>query len=92
MKRWKKHKKHSKKYKTNVTELSISGQNYYAVIEYMLLNETDDDTNILDCSPMQFEVIDKRSYETLKQCETYAEAEAYKQECGDGKDMYISLG
>ena len=85
-------KKAFKKYKTEVTELSVSGQSYYAVIEYMLLKESDDDTNILDCSPMQFEVVDKETYETLKQCDTYAEAEAYQQEHGDGKDLYISLG
>lgn len=81
-----------KKYKTEVTELSVSGQNYYAVIEYMLLNESNDDTNILDCSPIQFEVVDKETYETIKKCETYAEAEAYQQEYGDGKELYISLG
>ena len=57
-------KKAFEKYKTEVTELSVSGQSYYAVIEYMLLKESDDDTNILDCSPMQFEIVDKETYET----------------------------
>lgn len=85
-------KKAFEKYKTEVTELSVSGQNYYVVIEYMLLKESNDDTNILDCSPMQFEVVDKETYHKIKQCETYAEAEAYQQKYGDGKNLYISLG
>ena len=85
-----------KKYKTDITKLFSSGETYFAVTEYMLANDVDDDFPFffpfLGCSPMQFEVVDKETYETLKQCDTYAEAEAYQQEHGDGKDLYISLG
>lgn len=86
-------KKAFTKYKTEVTRLSDSGKSYYySVTEYMLINETDDDFAFLECSTMQFEVVDKETYDTLKTCNTYAEAEAYQQEKGDGKNLYISLG
>lgn len=85
-------KKAFTKYKTEVTKLSDSGKTYYSVMEYMLINETDDDFAFLDCSTMQFEVVDKETYDTLKTCNTYAEAEIYQQENGNGKNLYISLG
>lgn len=80
------------KYRTDVTRLSDSGETYFAVTEYMLVNEKDDDFTFLDCTPMQFEVVDKETYNTLKTCDTYAEAEDYQNENGDGRDLYISLG
>lgn len=85
-------KKAFKNYRTEVTRLSDSGRTYFAVTEYMLVDETADAVGFLDCSPMQFEVVDKETYETLKTCSTYAEAEAYQQEHGDGRNLYISLG
>ena len=36
-------KKAFKKFKTDVTELTYAGASYYSVIEYMLINEMDDD-------------------------------------------------
>ncbi len=85
-------KKAFTKYKTEVTRLSDSGKTYYSVMEYMLINETDDDFAFLECSPMQFEVTDGETYNTVKAFSTYAEAEAYQHEKGDGKNLYISLG
>lgn len=85
-------KKAFTKYRTEVTRLSDSGKTYYSVKEYMLINETDDDFAFLDCSTMQFEVTDGETYNTVKAFSTYAEAEAYQQEKGDGKNLYISLG
>lgn len=81
-----------KKYRTDVARLSDSGETYFAVTEYMLVNEKDDDFAFLDCTPMQFEVIDKETYDTLKTYSTYTEAEAWQQENGDGRDLHISLG
>lgn len=85
-------KKAFTKYRTEVTRLSDSGRPYYSVKEYMLVNETDDDFAFLECSQMQFEVTDGETYNTVKAFSTYAEAEAYQQEKGDGKNLYISLG
>ena len=79
------------KYRTGVTRLSNSSETYFAVAECMLVNETDDDFAFLGCTPMQFDVVDKETYDTLKTCSTYAEAEAWQQENGDGRDLYISL-
>ena len=84
-----------KKYKTDITKLFSSGETYFAVTEYMLSNDVDDDFPFffpfLGCSPMQFDVVDKETYSTLKTCDTYAEAEAWMQENGDGRDLYISF-
>lgn len=84
-------KKAFKKCKTDVTELTSAGASYYKVTEYMLANEMGDEYGFLDCSPMQFEVVDKATYNTLKTCNTYAEAENYAKEHGDGRDLYISF-
>lgn len=83
-------KKAFKKYKSDVTELSASGGTYYAVIEYFLVNETDDDFAFLGCSPMTFEVVDKETYDTVKVCETLEEAESYQAE--NCENSYISFG
>ena len=82
-------KKAFEKYRTEVTRLSDSGRTYFAVTEYMLVADA---FGFLACSPMQFEVVDKETYETLKTCSTYAETEAYQQENGGGRNLYISLG
>lgn len=84
-------KKAFKKFKTDVTELTYAGASYYSVIEYMLINEMDDDYAFLDCSPMLFEVVDAESFETLKTCKTYEEAENYIKDHGDGRNLYISF-
>lgn len=84
-------KKAFKKYKTDVTELTYAGKSYYDVIEYMLINEMDDDYAFLDCSPMFFEIVDAESSETLKTCKTYEEAENYTKEYGDGRNLFISF-
>lgn len=55
-------KKAFEKYKSDVTEFSASAGTYYAVMEYFLVNETDDDFAFLDCSPMQFVGADKGAY------------------------------
>lgn len=78
-------------YKTDITESATAGETYYNVTEYMLVNEMDDDYGFLDCTPMQFEVVDAESLEVLKVCRTYEEAEDYIKEHGDGRNLHISF-
>lgn len=84
-------KKDFRKYKTDITESATSGELYYTVTEYMLINEMDDEYGFLDCTPMFFEVVDAERHEVLKVCKTYEEAENYTKEHGDGRDLYISF-
>ena len=80
-----------KEYKTDVTESAAAGEAYYTVTEYMLVDEMDDDYGFLDCTPMQFEVVDAERAEMLKVCKTYEEAEDYIKEHGDGRNLHISF-
>lgn len=66
-------KKAFEKYRSDVTELSTSDGTYYAVMEYFLVNETDDDFAFLDCSPMQFAVTDKGTYNNAEKGESLSD-------------------